>query len=88
MLQALYYYPRRHFLLLYLVLSSSIAVDVMKSSWTGSLTGLESDVSIGFGHGFGISQFTDRLPPWPRLSKLIMVEDTLTLQFLVLSCIG
>lgn len=60
-LHALNYYPRKHFLLLYLVLSSSIAVDVLKSSWTGSLTGLESDVSIGFGHGFGISQFSERL---------------------------
>lgn len=60
-LHALNYYPRKHILLLYLVLSSSIAVDVMKSSWTGSLTGLESDVSIGFGHGFGISQFSERL---------------------------
>ena len=60
MLQALNYYPRKHFFLLYLVLSSSIAA-VLKSSWTGSLTGLESDVSIGFGHGFGISQFSERL---------------------------
>ena len=60
-LHALNYYPRKHFLLLYLVLSSSIAVDVLKSSWTGSLTGLESDVSVGFGHGFGISQFSERL---------------------------
>lgn len=60
-LHALNYYPRKHFLLLYLVLSSSIAVDVLKSSWTGSLTGLESDISIGFGHGFRISQFSERL---------------------------
>ena len=60
-LHALNYYPRKHFLLLYLVLSSSIVVDVLKSSLTGSLTGLESDVSIGFGHGFGISQFSERL---------------------------
>src|SRR6476469_6798809 len=60
-LHALNYYPRKHFLLLYLVLSSSIAVDVLKSSWTGSTTGLESDISIGFGHGLGISQFSNRL---------------------------
>ena len=60
-LHALNYYPRKHFLLLYLVLSSSIAVDVLKSSWTGSSTGLEADVSIGFGHGLGISQFSNRL---------------------------
>lgn len=33
----------------------------LKSLWAGSLTGLESDVSIGFGHGFGISQFSERL---------------------------
>jgi len=33
----------------------------LKSSWTGSLTGLESDVSIGFGHGLGISHFSERL---------------------------
>lgn len=60
-LHALNYYPRKHFLLLYLVLSSSIAVDVLKSSWTGSSTGLEADVSIGLGHGLGISQFSNRL---------------------------
>lgn len=60
-LHILNYYSRKHFLLLYLVLSSSIAVDVLKSSWTGSLTGLDADVSIGFGHGFGISQFSNRL---------------------------
>jgi hypothetical protein len=60
-LHALNYYPRKHLLLLYIVLSSSIAVDVLKSSWTGSTTGLEADVSIGFGHGRGISQFHDRL---------------------------
>jgi hypothetical protein len=60
-LHALNYYPRKHFLLLYLVLSSSIAVDVIKSSWTGSLTGLEADVSIGFDRGLGISQFSERL---------------------------
>ncbi len=60
-LHILNYYPRKHFLLLYLVLSSSIAVDVLKSSWTGSSTGLEADVSIGFGHGLGISQFSERL---------------------------
>ena len=60
-LHALNYYPRKHFLLLYLVLSSSIAVDVLKSSWTGSSTGLEADVSKGFGHGLGISQFSNRL---------------------------
>jgi hypothetical protein len=60
-LHALNYYPRKHFLLLYLVLSSSIAVDVLKSSWSGSSTGLEADVSIGFGHGLGISQFSNRL---------------------------
>ena len=55
-LHALNYYPRRHFFL-----SSLIAVDVLKSSWTGSLTGLESDLSIWFGHGFGISQFSEHL---------------------------
>lgn len=60
-LHAVNYYPRKHLLLLYLVVSSSIAVDVLKSSWTGSLTGLESDVSIGFSHGFGIAQFSERL---------------------------
>ena len=73
-LHALNYYPRKHFLLLYLVLSSSIAVDVLKSSWTGSSTGLEADVSIGFGHGLGISQFSERLLHWPKLSRLIMEE--------------
>lgn len=60
-LHILNYYSRKHFLLLYLVLSSSIAVDVLKSSWTGSLTGYDADVSIGFGHGFGVSQFSNRL---------------------------
>ena len=60
-LQALNYYPRRHFLLLYLVLSSSVVVDVLKSSWTGSSTGIEVNVSVGAGHGFGIFQFSERL---------------------------
>jgi hypothetical protein len=61
MLHILNYYPKKRFLLLYLILSSSIAVDVLKSSWTGSSTGLEADVSIGFGRGLGISQFSERL---------------------------
>lgn len=60
-LHALNYYPRKHFILLYLILASSIAVDVLKSTWTGSLSGIEADVSIGFGHGLGISQFSERL---------------------------
>ncbi len=60
-LHILNYYPRKHFLLLYLVLSFSIGVDVLKSSWTGTSTGLESDVSIGFSHGLGMSQFNERL---------------------------
>lgn len=54
------YYPRKRILLIYLILSSSIAVDVLKSSWTGSSTGLEADVSIGKS-GLGLSQFGDRL---------------------------
>ena len=53
------YYPRKHILLLCLVLTSSIAVDVVKSSWTGS-TGLEADVSLGR-QGLGITQFSERL---------------------------
>jgi hypothetical protein len=59
-LHILNYYPKKRFLLLYLILSSSIAVDVLKSSWTGSSTGLGADVSIGFSHGLGISQFSER----------------------------
>lgn len=54
------YYPRKRILLVYLVLSSSIAVDVLKSSWVGSSTGLEADVSVGRS-GLGLSQFADRL---------------------------
>jgi hypothetical protein len=60
-LHVLHYYPRKQFILLYLILASSIAVDVLKSSLTGSSTGLEADVSIGFSQGLGISQFSDRL---------------------------
>lgn len=54
------YYPRKRIILVYLVLSSSIAVDVLKSSWIGYSTGLEADVSIGRS-GLGLSQFGDRL---------------------------
>lgn len=60
-LQILNYFPRKHILVLYLILSTSIAVDILKSSLTGSSTGLESDVSVGFSHGLGIPQFGDRL---------------------------
>jgi hypothetical protein len=35
--------------------------DISKSTWTDSSTGLEADVSIGLGHGLGISQFSERL---------------------------
>ena len=87
-LHVLNYYPRKHFLLLYLVLSSSIAVDVLKSSWTGSSTGLEADVSIGSVMGSEFLNLVNVLLPWPKLSKLIMVEHMPILQFLVSSCIG
>lgn len=60
-LHRLNYYPRKHFLLLYLVLSTSIAVDVLKSSWTASSTRLEADISIRLSQGLGISQFSNRL---------------------------
>ena len=60
-LHILRYYPKKHFLLIYLILSSSIAVDLIESSWTGSSTGLGVDVSVGLSHGFGISQFSERL---------------------------
>jgi hypothetical protein len=60
-LHILNYYPKKRFLLLYLILSSSIAIDVLKSSWTGSSTSFEADVSIGLSHGLGISQFSERL---------------------------
>jgi hypothetical protein len=49
-LHILHYYPRKHFLVLYLVLSSSIAVDILKSTLISFSTGLESNVSVGFGH--------------------------------------
>ena len=50
----------KRILLLFLVLSTSIAIDVLKSSWTGSSTGLEADFSRGR-QGLGISQFSERL---------------------------
>ena len=55
------YYPRKSILLLYLILSTSIAVDILKSAWTGSSVGLEADFSVGIIHGFGITQFNERL---------------------------
>lgn len=54
------YYPRKRILLIYLVLSSSIAVDILKSSVTGSSSGLDADVSLGK-KGLGIGQFSERL---------------------------
>ena len=60
-LYVLNYYPRKRIILLYLILSSSIAVDLLKSSLADSTTGLEADVSVGLRHGFGISQFNERL---------------------------
>lgn len=54
-------YPRKSILVLYLILSTSLAVDVLKSAWTGSSVGLEADLSVGIIHGFGISQFNERL---------------------------
>ncbi len=60
-LQILDYYPRKRILVLYLVLSSSIAVDVLKASMLGSSTGLGLDASIALKHGLGITQFTDRV---------------------------
>ena len=60
-LHVLNYYSKKRLLLLYLILSSSVAVDVLKSSWTGTSTGFEADVSISLSHGLGISQFNERL---------------------------
>lgn len=55
------YYARRRIFVLYLILSSSIAVDILKSTWIGSSSGLEVDLSVGVTHGLGISQFGERL---------------------------
>ena len=55
------YYPRRRIFVLYLIISSSIAVDIFKSTWIGSSSGLEVDLSVGVTHGLEISQFGDRL---------------------------
>lgn len=59
-LHAMRYYPKKHFIILYVVLSSSVLVDVAKWSILGTSTGIEGDVSIGLSHGLGAPQFTER----------------------------
>jgi hypothetical protein len=59
-LQILHHYPGKKFILLYLVLASTVAVDLIRSLLIGSPSGLEVDTSIGFSHGLGMIQFTER----------------------------
>jgi hypothetical protein len=59
-LYVLGYCPRRHFLILCIILSSSMAVDLLNSLLFGSSSGIEGDVSVGLGHGFGITVFSER----------------------------
>lgn len=54
------YYPKKRILVIYLILSTSIAVDVLKSSWIGSPSGLEADLSLG-NRSLGLAQFSDRI---------------------------
>lgn len=60
-LNLLHCYPKKHLLVLFLVISSSIVVDLVKSSLIDSTTGLEADFSLGVKLGFGISQFGERI---------------------------
>lgn len=56
-----HYYPRKRIFILILVLSSTVAVDVIETLLTSSVTGFGADATVGFRHGFGISQFTERI---------------------------
>ena len=58
-LHLLKYYPKKHFILLYLILGSTIVVDVAKSLLVDSSMGLEYDISLAK-QGLDISQFQER----------------------------
>lgn len=53
------YYPRKRILILFLLLTPSVSVDIAKSLWMGSSTGLGADISLSR-QGLGVSLFTDR----------------------------
>ena len=59
-LQMLDYYPRKRFIILYLILSSSVAVDIIRALLIGTPTGIVADLSISLQQGLGIYQFIDR----------------------------
>lgn len=60
-LQSTKRYKKSRFVILYLVLFSSVVIDISKAIFIGGSIGFESDLNVGVSHGFGISQFSDRL---------------------------
>lgn len=60
-LHKLNYYCQKRFFALYVVLASVIAIDIAKAFFVDTTTGLEADISVGSIHGFGMSQFVERL---------------------------
>jgi hypothetical protein len=62
------YYCKKRIVLLFLILSSSIVLDVVKTSMTGSLTGIEKDIEFAKATGTGLEQFAIR---WSNLTRSV-----------------
>jgi hypothetical protein len=67
MIKLKYYYKKR-IALLFLILSSSVVLDIVKTSMTGSLTGIEKDIEFAKATGTGLEQFAIR---WSNLTRSV-----------------
>jgi hypothetical protein len=67
MIKLKYYYKKR-LALLFLILSSSVVLDIVKTSMTGSLTGIEKDIEFAKATGTGLEQFAIR---WSNLTRSV-----------------
>jgi hypothetical protein len=67
MIKLKYYYKKR-IALLFIVLSCSVVLDIVKTSITGSMTGIEKDIEFAKATATGIEQFAVR---WNNLTRSV-----------------
>ncbi|MFL6434501.1 MAG: hypothetical protein ACJ71O_12305 [Nitrososphaeraceae archaeon] len=62
------HYCKKRIVLLFIILSSSVVLDIVKTSITGSMTGIEKDMEFAKATGTGLEQFTIR---WSNLTRSV-----------------
>ncbi|MFL6348374.1 MAG: hypothetical protein ACJ72X_08785 [Nitrososphaeraceae archaeon] len=62
------HYCKKRIVLLFIILSSSVVLDIVKTSITGSMTGIEKDMEFAKATGTGLEQFIIR---WSNLTRSV-----------------